>query len=161
MLESSVTKKGQTTLPKSVRETLGVGAGDRVRYLILDGEVRILPVRPIHRLFGVLEHDGPPVSLEQMDEACPAEGAQEYLRSTRRPGPLPRAGPAPGGGGSRSAAVGTADKPAYACREVVVELDWVLERAYGYSRVVLQRSWKNVVASEGLVVRPVGEAAFR
>ena len=55
MLEFSVTKKGQTTLPKSVRETLGVGAGDRVRYLILDGEVRILPVRPIHRLFGVLE----------------------------------------------------------------------------------------------------------
>ena len=76
MLESSVTKKGQTTLPKSVREALGVGAGDRVRYLILDGEVRILPVRPIHRLFGVLEHDGPPVSLEQMDEAV-AEGAQE------------------------------------------------------------------------------------
>ena len=76
MLESSVTKKGQTTLPKLVRETLGVRAGDRVRYLILDGEVRILPVRPIHRLFGVLEHDGPPVSLEQMDEAV-AEGAQE------------------------------------------------------------------------------------
>ena len=76
MLESTVTKKGQTTLPKPVRETLGVRAGDRVRYLILDGEVRILPVRPIHRLFGALEHDGPPVSLEQMDEAV-AEGAQE------------------------------------------------------------------------------------
>ena len=76
MLESSVTKKGQTTLPKLVRETLGVRAGDRVRYLILEGEVRILPVRPIHRLFGVLEHDGPAVSLERMDEAV-AEGAQE------------------------------------------------------------------------------------
>ena len=76
MLESSVTKKGQTTLPKFVRETLGVRAGDRVRYLILDGEVRILPVRPIHRLFGVLEHDGPPVTVEQMEKAV-AEGAQE------------------------------------------------------------------------------------
>ena len=76
MLESAVTKKGQTTLPKPVRETLGVGAGDRVRYVILEGEVRILPVRPIHRLFGVLEHDGPPVSLEEMDRAV-AEGAQE------------------------------------------------------------------------------------
>ena len=76
MLEYSVTKKGQTTLPKLVRETLGVRAGDRVRYLILEGEVRILPVRPIHRLFGVLEHDGPAVSLERMDEAV-AEGAQE------------------------------------------------------------------------------------
>ncbi len=76
MLESAVTKKGQTTLPKSVRETLGVRAGDRVRYVILEGEVRILPVRPIHRLFGVLEHDGPPVTLEQMGQAV-AEGASQ------------------------------------------------------------------------------------
>ena len=43
MLESAVTKKGQTTLPKPVRDTLGVRAGDRVRYIVLDGEVRILP----------------------------------------------------------------------------------------------------------------------
>lgn len=76
MLESAVTKKGQTTLPKPVRETLGVGAGDRVRYVILEGEVRILAVRPIDRLFGALEHEGPTVSLEEMDRAV-AEGAQE------------------------------------------------------------------------------------
>ena len=74
MLESAVTKKGQTTLPKPVRESLGVRAGDRVRYVILEGEVRILPVRPIHRLFGALQHEGPPVTVEQMDEAV-AEGA--------------------------------------------------------------------------------------
>ncbi len=74
MLESAVTKKGQTTLPKPVRESLGVRAGDRVRYVILKGEVRILPVRPIHRLFGALQHEGQPVTIEQMDEAV-AEGA--------------------------------------------------------------------------------------
>jgi antitoxin PrlF len=37
MIESSITKKGQTTLPKPVRETLGVQAGDRVRYVISNG----------------------------------------------------------------------------------------------------------------------------
>lgn len=74
MLESAITKKGQTTLPKPVRESLGVRAGDRVRYVILEGEVRILPVRPIHRLFGALQHEGQPVTIEQMDEAV-AEGA--------------------------------------------------------------------------------------
>ncbi len=58
MIESSITSKGQTTLPKVVRETLGIGAGDRVRYVIFEDEVRILPVRPIGRLFGVLKHDG-------------------------------------------------------------------------------------------------------
>ncbi len=76
MLESSITKKGQTTLPKPVRETLGVQAGDRVRYVISDGMVCILPVRPISRLFGVLQHDGPAVTVEQMDEAV-ADGATE------------------------------------------------------------------------------------
>lgn len=75
MIESAVTSKGQTTLPKAVREALGVGPGDRVRYVILDnGEVRMLPVRPISELFGVLKYDGPPVTLEDMERAV-VEGA--------------------------------------------------------------------------------------
>ena len=76
MVQSAITSKGQTTLPKSVREALGVRAGDRVRYVILDNEVRILPVRPIGRLFGALKHDSPPVTLEDMERAV-AEGACE------------------------------------------------------------------------------------
>ncbi len=74
MIESSVTKKGQTTLPKPVRDSLGLQAGDRVRYVIADGEVRILPVRPISRLFGALRHDGPAVTVEEMERAI-ADGA--------------------------------------------------------------------------------------
>ena len=76
MLKSTVTKKGQTTLPKPVRDTLGVQAGDRVCYIVLDGEVRILPVRPIRRLFGALKYDGPPVTVEEMEQAA-ANGAFE------------------------------------------------------------------------------------
>ena len=63
-------------MPKPVREALGVRAGDRVRYVILDNEVRVLPVRPIRRLFGALKHDGPPVTPEDMEHAI-AEGACE------------------------------------------------------------------------------------
>ena len=69
MIESTVTAKGQTTLPKAVREALGVTAGDRVRYIIHDGEVQIRKVRPISRLYGALSYDGPPVSIEEMQEA--------------------------------------------------------------------------------------------
>lgn len=69
MIESTVTTKGQTTLPKAVREALGVTAGDRVRYIIHDGEVRIRKARSISRLFGALSYDGPPVSIEEMQEA--------------------------------------------------------------------------------------------
>ena len=74
MITSAITSKGQTTLPKQVREALGVGAGGRVRYVILDNEVRVLPMRPIGRLFGALKHDGPRVTLEDMERAI-AEGA--------------------------------------------------------------------------------------
>ena len=75
MIESRITAKGQTTLPKSVREALSAQAGDRVRYVIQDGEVRIIPVRSIDRLFGVLRHDGPAVTLEDMERAI-VDGAR-------------------------------------------------------------------------------------
>ena len=43
MPESTLTAKGQTTVPKSVRAALGLRPGDKLRYLVLDnGEVRIL-----------------------------------------------------------------------------------------------------------------------
>ncbi|MXY38408.1 MAG: AbrB/MazE/SpoVT family DNA-binding domain-containing protein [Rhodospirillaceae bacterium] len=77
MVESAVTAKGQTTLPKPVRRALGIEPGDRVRYVIFDNnEVRLLPVRPVARLFGVLKYDGPPVSLEDMERAI-ADGAND------------------------------------------------------------------------------------
>ena len=74
MIESRITSKGQTTLPKTVRKALSVQPGDRVRYLIQDGEVRIVPVRPVTRLFGILRHDGPAATLQDMERAI-VEGA--------------------------------------------------------------------------------------
>lgn len=76
MFESSITVKGQTTLPKAVRDSLAVKAGDKVRYVILEEGVLILPVRSTKRLFRSLKYDGPSVSLEDMDLAI-AEGATE------------------------------------------------------------------------------------
>ena len=58
----------------------------------------------------------------------------------------------------------TAARPAYVCREVVVELVWVLERAYGCSRERIATILEELVATEGLVVEAagdVGRAAFR
>ena len=76
MFESRITGKGQTTLPKPVRDSLEVKPEDKVRYVILDEEVPIMPVRPTSRLFGSLKYDGPAVSLEDMERAF-AEGATE------------------------------------------------------------------------------------
>jgi len=73
MQESTVTIKGQTTLPRDVRAALGLTSGDKVRYVILDGEVRILKARSVKELRGVLARPGQsPVTLETMDEAIAA-----------------------------------------------------------------------------------------
>lgn len=77
MQESTVTVKGQTTLPRDVRAALGLASGDRVRYVILDGEVRIVKARSVKDLRGALARSGQkPVSLDAMDEAI-ADGATE------------------------------------------------------------------------------------
>ncbi len=63
-------------MPKTVRTALGVGPGDRIRYVVVDDGVKILPLRPVARLFGAFGHDGPPASLEDMERAI-AEGSSE------------------------------------------------------------------------------------
>ncbi|MCF6234702.1 MAG: type II toxin-antitoxin system PrlF family antitoxin [Rhodobacteraceae bacterium] len=77
MQESTVTVKGQTTLPRDVRRALGLASGDKVRYVILDGEVRLLKSRPVNELAGILARPGRrPVSLDGM-EAAIAAGATD------------------------------------------------------------------------------------
>ncbi len=69
MIESTITAKGQTTLPAVVRESLLIEPGDKVRYVIQDNGVLILPVRPVGHLRGILKYDGPPATLEDMERA--------------------------------------------------------------------------------------------
>lgn len=78
MHESTLTIKGQTTLPKDIRESLSLSAGDRIRYVMLDdGQVRLLKVGSVQRLAGILfDADRDTVSLAEMDAAI-AEGAVE------------------------------------------------------------------------------------
>lgn len=76
MQESTVTTKGQTTLPKDVRTALKLHPGDRVRYMILDGgEVRLVRSQPVMQLAGLLkDRTARLASLEDMEEAI-AKGA--------------------------------------------------------------------------------------
>ena len=74
-MESTITAKGQTTIPKPIRDHLGLRSGDRVKFFIRpDGTVVMLPKLPVTALRGLLQWHGPPATLEQMDEAI-AEGA--------------------------------------------------------------------------------------
>lgn len=81
MTTSTLTSKGQTTLPKAVREALALKPGDRVRYVIADNDVRILKARPLATLYGLLARPGQdPVSLETMDDAIAAGAAERAGR---------------------------------------------------------------------------------
>ena len=65
-------------MPKPVREALGASPGDRVRYVILDDGILILPMLSFIFFFGAFksQYSGPPATLEDMDRAI-AEGACE------------------------------------------------------------------------------------
>lgn len=83
MQESTVTIKGQTTIPRDVRAALGLKTGDKVRYVVMNGEVRLLKARPVVELEGVLARPGTqPVSIDEMDEAI-AAGAIDGIRPAR------------------------------------------------------------------------------
>ena len=88
MIHSTVTSRGQTTLPKAVREALGLKPGDRLTYVIEEGCVRIRRPRSILELAGMLEEyaTDPPMTLEEMDEAI-AEAAAERGMAGLEPDP--------------------------------------------------------------------------
>jgi len=44
MLESTITRKGQTTIPKEVRDFLGLKPNDSIFYLIEDDKVILKPL---------------------------------------------------------------------------------------------------------------------
>lgn len=71
MTAAKLTSKGQLTLPKDVREALGVGPGDRVDFVKMqDGNFAILPAtHSVKRLKGLIPRPRKTVSLEAMDRA--------------------------------------------------------------------------------------------
>ena len=83
-MESVITAKGRTTIPKTIREHLKLKPGDRVKYFIHpDGTVVLLPRIPVTALRGFLRWHGRPVTLEEMDEAIAAGAADSALPRDR------------------------------------------------------------------------------
>lgn len=74
MSTSTVTSKGQITIPKLIREQLKIQAGDKVHFFIDDsGRVIFLPVKTdVRSLKGIVPKPKKPVSVEDMNEAIKA-----------------------------------------------------------------------------------------
>jgi len=71
MITSTVSSKGQVTIPKAIRDFLKVGKFDKIVFIPLeDGKVLITNKQiPVSELFGMLKHRKPehPVSVEEME----------------------------------------------------------------------------------------------
>jgi len=85
-MESAITLKGQATIPKAVRDHLGLKPGDRVKFFIHpDGTVVMLPKLPVTALRGIIvRRRKRPVTIEEMNEAIAEAGASSALRRPRR-----------------------------------------------------------------------------
>ena len=75
-MESAITVKGQATIPKAIREHLGLKPGDRVKFFVHpDGSVVLLPKLPGSALRGIVKsRRRRPVTTEEMADA-PQEGS--------------------------------------------------------------------------------------
>ena len=72
MPQATITTKGQTTIPKEIRDFLHLSPGDKIDFIIeADGRVVIQPTTiKVQELKGILHRDGmKAVFIEAMNEA--------------------------------------------------------------------------------------------
>lgn len=75
MPTATITSKGQVTIPKAVREALGVGPGDRVAFRVKESVAIMEPETvDLRDLFGALTSEVTGVSVEAMERAVAARG---------------------------------------------------------------------------------------
>lgn len=81
MPTSTVTSKGQITLPRDVRQALGLDAGDKIDFVEVEGGFKLVALRKDVRALkgrfaGRVER---PVTIDEMDDAI-AQAAAEAER---------------------------------------------------------------------------------
>jgi AbrB family looped-hinge helix DNA binding protein len=76
--KSVLTKKSQITLPKQIRDFLGVKAGERISFVIEDNTVKIVPIKSkIEENFGKVKPIQKPEDFKQIREFVEQKIVQE------------------------------------------------------------------------------------
>ena len=81
-MQVKVREKGQMTLPKEVRDQIGVSPGESLTVFVVDGEIRMRPTKGVaERLFGsmnkYLDPDAPNRTIEEtiaLEKEAAAQG---------------------------------------------------------------------------------------
>jgi len=88
MSASTLTSKGQITIPKEVRDRLGLKEGDRLVFRFDDqGNLLARPEArsPLGRLSGLLHHLARerPVTIEEMNEGIKRSAVERFKKAVR------------------------------------------------------------------------------
>lgn len=85
MLTSTLTDKGQTTVPQEIREALGVSPRQRLVWEIRkDGSAAVRPMPSVMELAGSLKSDVPFASVREETEAATAAWVSGSIKRPSR-----------------------------------------------------------------------------
>jgi len=81
----TLTSKGQLTLPKPIRDQMGLDAGSKLDFMVqADGTLKARALRPVSSLAGMLHKPGRKlVSVEDMDRGIGEHLDAKYRRVLR------------------------------------------------------------------------------
>jgi AbrB family looped-hinge helix DNA binding protein len=81
---TTVTRKGQVTIPVEIRHELGIDEGDKVTWSLEDGYVRLeRSDSVVARTAGMLKSDLPPRTPAELREAAAQAIAEDVVESLR------------------------------------------------------------------------------
>ncbi len=84
-LRSTVTRKGQVTVPAEIRRALGLKEGDKVVFTLEDDEVRFARTGSVVELTaGAIKSHGPPPSAEELRELAEEAIAEDVVERMNR-----------------------------------------------------------------------------
>lgn len=84
---SSITSKGQVTIPKNVRDLLGVSSPDKISFIIEKDLVKIMPATSVvEATAGILKSKMKSLSPRQEKKAAESAIAQEVIRRSNNKG---------------------------------------------------------------------------
>ena len=87
MVTAIITSKGRVTIPKAVRDALGLRTGNRVEFVVQGREGAVLKpmTRTVDEMFGRLRRPGQrALSVEDMDRVIGELTRERSIPSTRR-----------------------------------------------------------------------------
>jgi len=83
MLITTVTQKGQATIPLSLRESLGLFPGTKVQFLEGDGEVKLRPLPTLQSFMGALKGKKLPTGKD-FEKIFAEEAIDRYQKTLKK-----------------------------------------------------------------------------